>query len=99
MDSHVGNNITSLFTYSIQSLPVPNVVTAVKDMGVMLDVKLKFNVHINKIVVKALARSNLIIKCFLSRDQKMPFLAFATYVRPISKYASCVWSPCSITLY
>ena len=97
MVSHVGNNCTPPYTYSIQNLPLPNVPTAVKDLGVMFDVKLKFNVHINKIVVKALARSNLIIKCFLSRDQKTLFLAFATYVRPILEYASCVWSPCSLT--
>ena len=68
MVSHVGNNSTPHYTYSIQNLPLPNVVTAVKDLGIMFDVKLKFNVHINKIVVKALASSNLIIKCFLSRD-------------------------------
>ena len=65
MVSHVGNNSTPPYTYSIQSLPLPNVVMAVKDLGVMFDVKLKFIVHINKIVVKALARSNLIIKCFV----------------------------------
>ena len=52
MASYVGNNITPPYTYSIQSLPLPNVVTAVKD--VMFDGKLKFNVHINKIVVRAL---------------------------------------------
>ena len=56
---------------------------AVKDLGVMFDVKLKFNVQINKIVVKALARSNLIIKYFFYRDPKTLFLAFATYARPI----------------
>ena len=68
MVSHVGNNSNSPFTYSIQNLPLPNVVTAVKDLSVMFDAKLKFNVHINKIVAKALASSNLIIKCYLSRD-------------------------------
>ena len=69
----------------------------VKDLSVMFDVELKFNVNIRTILVNALARSNLIIKCFLSRDSKTLFLAFATYVRPILEYASCVWSPCSLT--
>ena len=32
------------YTYNIQNLPLPNV----KDLGVMFDVKLKFNVHISK---------------------------------------------------
>ena len=80
---HVGNNSTPPYTYSIQNLPLPNVVTAFRDMGVMFDVKLNFNVHINKIVVKTLARSNLIIKCFCLVTKKTRFLAFATYVRPI----------------
>ena len=68
---------------SIRSLPQPNVVTAVKDLGVMFDVKLKFNVHSNKIVVKALAHSNLIIKCFCPVTQKRFFshLVFKSYFR------------------
>ena len=53
MASHVGNNNIPPYTYGIQSLPLPNVVTAVKDLDVMFDVKLKFNVHINEIVVKS----------------------------------------------
>ena len=68
-----------------------NVVTAFRDLGVMFYVKLKFNVYSNKIVVKSIARSNLIINCFIvSRDPKSHFLAFATYVRPILEYALCV---------
>ena len=39
---------------------LPNVVAAVKDLGVMFDVKFKCNVHTYEIVVKALTRSNLI---------------------------------------
>ena len=46
--SDVGNNSTQPYTYSFQSLFLPSVVTAVKDLGVMFDVKLKFNVHIKK---------------------------------------------------
>ena len=97
MGSHVGNDGTPPYTYSIQNLPLPNVVTTVKDLGVTFDVKLKFNVHINKIVVKAIARSSLIIKCVLSRDPKTLFQEFVTYERPILEYALCVWSPCSLT--
>ena len=64
MVSHVGSNSTPPYTYSIQRLTLPNVATAVKDLGAMFGVQLKFNVHINKIVVNALARCNRIIKCF-----------------------------------
>ena len=61
MVSYVSNSSTPPYTYSIQNICLPNVVMAVKDLGVMFDVKLKFKVHVNKIVVKVLARSNLII--------------------------------------
>ena len=46
---HVGNNSTPPYTYSIQSLPLPNVVTAVKDLGVMFDVKLKLMSTLTKL--------------------------------------------------
>ena len=49
MVSHVGNNSTPPYTYSIQKLPLPNVVMAVKDLGVLFDVTLKFKVHIKKL--------------------------------------------------
>ena len=62
MVSDVGDNSTPPYSYSIQNLPLPIVVTAVKDLDVMFDVKLKFNVYINKIAVKVLARSYLIIE-------------------------------------
>ena len=53
MVSHVGNSNTPPYTYSIQSLPLPNVVTAVKDLGIMFDVKLKFNVQLTKLWKKS----------------------------------------------
>jgi len=36
---------------------------------------------------------NLIHKCFISKDITVMTRAFVTYVRPLLKYASCVWSP------
>ena len=74
MVSHVFNDNIEHYTYSIMSLSLPNVVTGVKDLGVMFDAKLKFNIHANKILIKDLARTNLIITCFLSRDPKNAFL-------------------------
>ena len=38
-------------------------------------------------------RSNLIHKCFISRDVHTMLRAFQTYVRPILEYASRIWSP------
>ena len=69
----------------------------VSDLGIIIDSKLKFNLHINRIVAKAFNRTNLILKCFLSKDVPTLVRAFNVYVRPILEYASCVWSPHYIT--
>jgi len=47
---------------------------------------------------RAFIRSNLILKCFVSRDVSTLMRAFTVYVRPILKCASCVWSPYQISM-
>jgi len=65
----------------------------VRDLGVFVDCNLTFHSHIDKIVARAFIRSNLILKCFVSRDASTLMRAFTVYVRPIFEYSSCVWSP------
>jgi len=65
----------------------------IRDLGVFVDSNLTFHSHIDKIVARAFLRSNLILKCFVSRDVSTLMRAFTDYVRPILEYASCVWSP------
>ena len=38
-------------------------------------------------------RSNLIFKCFLSRDNETLVRAFRTYILPLLEYNSSIWSP------
>jgi hypothetical protein len=68
-------------------------VNEMKDLGVIIDNHLDFKLHINNIVALAFMRSNLIHKCFISRDVHTLLRACKTYVRPILEYASCTWSP------
>ena len=63
------------------------------DLGVTIDSKLKFKIHINAIVSKANQRKSLILRCFLSRNPLNLVRAFKIYVRPLLKYASKTWSP------
>jgi hypothetical protein len=65
----------------------------VKDLGVLIDNKLAFIVHINHVIAKAFARANLISKCFVSSGISTLMHAFNVYVRPLLEYASFVWSP------
>jgi len=69
------------------------VVDEVRDLGVIVDSRLKFDAHIHQTVVRAFVRSNLIHKCFVSRDIFTLIRAYKVYVRPIVEYATCVWSP------
>ena len=62
----------------------------------MVDSKLRFASNVNTIAAKELARSNLMLKGFVSRDRTTLYRAFTTYVRPIFKDACCVWSLCRI---
>ena len=70
---------------------------SVRDLGVIVDSRLKFDVHINHNVTRANRMANLIHKCFTSRDSFTLMRAFVTYVRPLIEYASCVWSPHSVS--
>ena len=59
----------------------------------VVDYKLKFSAHVNKLVTKAHQRANMIIRCFVSRDTSLLVRAFNVYVRPVLEYCSTVWNP------
>ena len=76
----------------IQTTPIT------KDLGAQFESNLKFKARINDIVNSAHQRSALIYRSFLSRDTYNLILAFKTYVRPLLKYVSPVWSPTHVML-
>jgi hypothetical protein len=78
--------------YNIGTNQLP-ICDTVVDLGVTVDSELKFSEHIHNMVRKALTRSYLLRKCFLSRDRTTLVKAFVVYVRPILEYCSSVWSP------
>jgi len=78
--------------YSIKNCILPTVQEIV-DLGVTMNNSLKFSKHIAKVTVKGHRMSNLILKCFLSRDTNSLVRAFTTYVRPRLEYCSVVWNP------
>ena len=78
--------------YSIGNCVLP-VVQEVVDLGVTMDNGLKFSKHIAKLTVKGHRVTNLILKCFLSRDVNSLVRAFTTYVRPRLEYCSVAWNP------
>jgi len=62
----------------------------VSDLGIEIDLSLKYDAHINKIVGKAYSRIGVLIKAFTTRHVPVLKKAFLTYVRPDLEYASNV---------
>ena len=63
------------------------------DLGVIIDDRLCFHSHIRSVVARAHQRSNMILRCFLTRNVNCLIKAFTVYVRPIIEYCSPIWSP------
>ncbi|MFZ2538165.1 MAG: reverse transcriptase family protein [Oscillospiraceae bacterium] len=68
------------------------------DLGVHFESNLNFKIHIKEITTRALQRSALVRRCFLSRTTDNLIKAYITYIRPLVEYASVIWSPSHITL-
>jgi len=92
---HIGS-MTNRHSYHINNCMLPNV-SSVKDLGVIMDSEMRFNINLVNMITRAHQRASLIMRCFKSRDPVTLFRAFVVYVRPIVEYCAPVWSPCYIT--
>ena len=74
-------------TLTVYNKQLP-IVDTVKDLGVIMDSQLKFDAHVNNIVMGAHNIANLIHrpKCFVSKDPPTLMKAFLVYVRPVLVY-------------
>ena len=90
------NNYCS-YTYNVNGVALPNC-TGVRDLGVYINNRLKYNEHVDVITAKARQRVGLLFKCFVTRDALTLTKAYVTYVRPILEYASVIWNSNSVIL-
>jgi len=67
-----------------------------KDLGVQIDEKLKFGVHIHEKVNKAYSTLGLIKRNFKYMDKETFVNLYKALVRSHLEYASSVWSPHAI---
>ena len=95
MDITTNNNLRSNFCNSVDSVEL-NTVEQIRDLGVIVDSKLKFTTHIAKITQTAKQRSALLFRAFLTRDAKSLITAYKSYILPLVEYCSPVWSPHSV---
>jgi len=70
--------------------------TKMKDLGVQIDEKLKFGVHIHEKVNKAYSTLGLIKRNFKYMDKETFVNLYKALVRSHLEYASSVWSPHAI---
>ena len=83
-------------SYSIDNNPI-DFVTTYKDLGVLVDNKLKFHDHIRTTAGKAGGVANNILIFTVCRDQKMMIPIYKSHIRPILEYSSCLWNTGYIT--
>ena len=70
--------------------------TAFRDLGVSIQVPLKFNNHIDIVASKAARKLGLINKLFKFKSKDNILRLFCSLVRPYLEYSSIVWSPYTI---
>ena len=81
-----------LFDYSLDGTSL-KVKASEKDLGVTIDNKLKFDIHIANITNKANKMTGLLWRTFEYIDAQMFTALYKTMIRPHLEYAVSVWSP------
>lgn len=77
--------------YMLGSNPI-KLVLSHRDLGVIVDSSLKFHHHIMKIVNKASALVNQLLRNTVCRSPNFMTVLFVSHVRPILEYCSSVWN-------
>jgi hypothetical protein len=85
-------NSEIFYSNSIEDHELDNVST-VKDLGVALDINLKFHDHISQVAAEAKKRCFLIYRCFNCRNSSSLLRGYKSYILPILNYCTSVWSP------
>ena len=88
---HVGKK-APLGDYTMTNHPVEQVPYE-KDLGVIVDQKLEFTVHINGKISKANRALGIIYRAFTYLDKGIFLNLFKSLVRPHLEYASTIWTP------
>ena len=85
--------LTDLFNYYTLRGHKLEVVQSEKDIGVVIDCDLSFDIHIAEKVNKATRLVNIIRKSFMYLDEESFLCLYKSIVRPYLEYANRVWAP------
>ena len=90
---HIGDEMeTPEYEYTVGNMPV-KYSTNEKDLGVIIDRKLSFDLHINEKVKKANSMAGWIRRSFVYMDEVLFKLLYTAMVRMHLEYCAVVWSP------
>ncbi|CAO4382364.1 unnamed protein product [Caenorhabditis nigoni] len=83
--------------YSIKGSPItPH--RSFKDLGILVDDQLQFDKHINLIAYSAKLKCRQLLKTFQSKNPRLYFRLFDTYIRPVLEYGCELFDPSNATL-
>lgn len=81
------------FQYRINNAVLPRAKT-VKDLGILFDDKLSFNIHVRSIITRASKLLGFICRSLKSfENMHTHIVLYNTYVRNILEYGSAIWNP------
>ena len=89
---HIGCTVQSNTDLVLSNCTVP-VVDHIKHLGITVNTQFRFDAHISDVVRIGHHRSQLILRCFKSKNSQLLLMAYETYVRPVLEYNSSLWSP------
>uniref|UniRef100_A0A1I8BR38 Reverse transcriptase domain-containing protein n=1 Tax=Meloidogyne hapla TaxID=6305 RepID=A0A1I8BR38_MELHA len=70
-----------------------NEVESIRDLGIIIDNKLKFQEHIQKIIRIAYMRMNFVFRIIKSKSIKIWLTIYKSYIRPLLEYSPETWNP------
>ena len=77
--------------YSVNNNLIPKY-SNFRDLGIVFENNIKFNIHINNICSKAYVISNIIFRCFITNNSCYLVKAYTTYIRPLLEYGYSIWN-------
>ena len=78
-------------SYFIEGIPIPSADHAT-DLGILVDVNLKFHGHARNIAHKAGGLAEGLLKSTVCRSAPFMLSLLTSHIRPILEYCSCVWN-------
>ena len=78
--------------YYINGKPIKET-SEIRDLGILIDNKLKFRNHISAVLKKAYLRSRTLLQKIKTKSSKTWVTVYKSYIRPLLEYATEIWNP------